>query len=555
MDNVRLLLVLALSFLGLHLWSQWQLDYGRQAYDLPPADTSLSTDPSVATPLDEPPTNLPVPNPEPSTVIADVPEQSQSESEAARVISVRSDTLTLAIDLNGGVITNLALPAYPLSSDAPQEPFALFKRSSQRFFFLQGGLKAEGSSPDHHARYHSDSSEYVLRDGQEQLSVDLRWESTEGLTVTKTYTLTRASYVIDIAYRIENASGDDWRFHHYTQLQRREDKKKRRLVYTFTGAALSTPSERYEKYDFGDLEDEAIDIATKDGWVAVLEHYFVAALIPPASELAHYYSALLDEERYVVGYYGPAISVPDRGETVVTTRLFAGPKRQDLLPSIAPGLELTVDYGVLWFIAKLIFWALDKIHSIVGNWGWAIVLITVAIKAMFYPLSAAGYRSMAKMRRVQPRLLAIRDRYRDDRGRLNQAMMELYKEEKINPLGGCFPILIQIPVFIALYWVLLESVELRQAPFMLWIKDLSIKDPFFVLPLLMGISMYLQQKLNPAPLDPMQAKVMQILPFVFTIFFAFFPAGLVLYWLVNNVLSIAQQWMITRQIEQGGATQ
>jgi len=297
-----------------------------------------------------------------------------------------------------------------------------------------------------------------------------------------------------------------------------------------------------------------------NGWAAMMQHYFLTAVIPDvATEEQHYYSLFIDKERsgndadrFVIGSATPRIQISPGESKSLQHKFYIGPKIQSDLEKIAPGLELTVDYGMLWFIAKPLFWCLQKFHALTGNWGLAIILVTLMLKILFYNLSAAGYRSMARMRKVQPRLLAIRDRYKDDRARLNKAMMDIYKEEKINPLGGCFPILIQIPVFIALYWVLLESIELRQAEFGLWIHDLSNQDPYFVLPVIMGLTMLVQQKLNPAPLDPVQEKVMMMLPFVFTVFFAFFPSGLVLYWVVNNILSIAQQWLITRNIERAG---
>jgi YidC/Oxa1 family membrane protein insertase len=306
------------------------------------------------------------------------------------------------------------------------------------------------------------------------------------------------------------------------------------------------------------MRKENLSRTIVDGWAAMMQHYFLSAIIPDAAsrEGLHYYSLFIADQRageeagrFVIGAATPQAQVPPGGSITLQHKFYIGPKIQSDLEKIAPGLELTVDYGVLWFIAKPLFWCLQKFHALTGNWGFAIILVTLMLKILFYNLSAAGYRSMARMRKVQPRLLAIRDRYKDDRARLNKAMMDLYKEEKINPLGGCFPILVQIPVFIALYWVLLESIELRQADFGLWIHDLSSQDPWYVLPVIMGLTMLLQQKLNPAPLDPVQEKVMMMLPFVFTIFFAFFPSGLVLYWVVNNILSIAQQWMITRNIE------
>lgn len=355
--------------------------------------------------------------------------------------------------------------------------------------------------------------------------------------------------MINLDYLIRNDSATVWTGRAYEQLQRAKPKSKRSLVYTFTGAALSTPEKRYEKFDYDDLEDAALDVEVTDGWVGILEHYFVGALIPPADDLSHFYSIVLDTSRYVVGYWSPALQLAPAASGEIKSSIYIGPKLQEVLQNVAPGLELSVDFGVLWFIAKPLFSTLQFIKDITGNWGWAIIIITFLLKLVFYPLSAAGYRSMAKMRKVQPRMMAIKERHGSDRTRMNQAMMELYKEEKINPLGGCLPILVQIPVFISLYWVLLESVELRQAPFALWIVDLSAKDPLYVLPLIMGVSMWIQQKLNPAPMDPVQQKVMQILPIAFTVFFMFFPSGLVLYWVVNNVLSIAQQWQITRAIE------
>jgi YidC/Oxa1 family membrane protein insertase len=318
------------------------------------------------------------------------------------------------------------------------------------------------------------------------------------------------------------------------------------------GGAISSPKQLYEKISFdaiadGKLADEARGSWT-GGWAAMLQHYFVGAWVPPKAESFTYYSRFLTEgRRYVLGMYGPTVNVPANSEYVFELQLYAGPKIQDHLAALAPGLELTVDYGWLWFIAQPLFWLLSAIHGLIGNWGLAIILVTLVIKLAFFHLSATSYKSMANMRRLQPRLMSLKERYGDDRTKLNQAMMDMYKKEKINPLSGCLPILIQIPVFIALYWVLLESVELRQADF-LWLADLSKPDPFFVLPLVMGVTMLLQQKLNPAPIDPMQQKIMMALPIVFTVFFAFFPSGLVLYWVVNNILSIAQQWVITRKI-------
>ena len=334
----------------------------------------------------------------------------------------------------------------------------------------------------------------------------------------------------------------------------KQKEQESRFIYTYTGAVISTPKNRYEKISFDDIDDEDEEASATNGWVAMLQHHFLTALIPSdKDEMYTYYTRKGNTRNYIVGAGLPTQNIAPGKTSTFSHKVYLGPKTQKEIEKIAEGLSLTVDYGIFWFLAKPLYWLLDYINMFTKNWGWSIVLVTVFLKLLFFKLSAAGYRSMANMRRVQPRLVAIKERYKDDRTQLNKAMMDIYKKEKINPLGGCFPILVQIPVFISLYWVLLESVELRQAEFIFWIQDLSIADPFFVLPLLMGISMYLQQKLNPAPMDPIQAKVMAILPVVFTVFFAFFPAGLVLYWVANNILSIAQQWVITRNIEKSNS--
>jgi YidC/Oxa1 family membrane protein insertase len=319
-------------------------------------------------------------------------------------------------------------------------------------------------------------------------------------------------------------------------------------TYTYTGGVLSQPEKPYDKIDFGDMADRALDESVQGGWAAMIQHYFAAAVVPAAEEVNYYYSIALADARYVLGVMTPQQVTPAGATTTYAMQLYVGPKDQQRMEKLAPYLDRTVDYGWLWFIAMPLFWVLKWIHGVLGNWGFSIIALTILIKLAFFQLSAASYKSMARMRKLQPRITQLRERYASDKARMNQAMMELYKTEKINPLGGCLPILVQIPVFISLYWVLLESVELRQAPFLLWIQDLSEHDPLFVLPLLMGASMFVQQKLNPAPPDPIQAKVMMMLPIVFTFLFLFFPSGLVLYWLVNNLLSIAQQWVITRKI-------
>jgi YidC/Oxa1 family membrane protein insertase len=462
--------------------------------------------------------------------------------------------LKLHLNLTGGVIERAALLKYPTDGETDQSPFQLLNNSPTRFFVHQSGLKADkAESADHYAQYSAPQQQFQLKKGSDTLHVELRWESAAGIKVIKTYVLKRGSYEVKIGYSIQNESTDPWTFHHYDQLQRTEHKVRQYFIQTFTGAAVSSPEKRYTKFTFKKLSEEPISADVVDGWAAILEHYFVSAIIPSSDKPYHYYSSIIGQSNYAVGYYGPAQTVDVGAKTTVESAVYIGPKLQNRLARVAPGLELTVDYGLLWFIGKILFWTLTTMHAFSGNWGWSIILLTCVVKLVFFPLSAAGYRSMAKMRKVQPRLMAIRDRYQNDRAALNQAMMDLYKKEKINPLGGCLPIVVQIPVFIALYWVILESVELRQAPWIFWIKDLSIKDHYFVLPVLMTISMWLQSKLNPAPVDPIQARVMQIMPFAFGIFFAFFPSGLVLYWFVNNCLSIGQQWTITRATERGSS--
>jgi len=543
MDNLRFILVVSLSLVMLMLWQEWEKDYGSpvsqeettvmengetRPVDVPVAPVSTKTKQSVL--------NLDIDS---SAPISD-----------EEYIAVKTDLYQINIGKKGGGVDKLELLKFPVALETPDIPTLLLNNTSPLFYVAQGGLLSENGGPTHEATFTTSSDNYVLGEGESSLIVPLVWESEEGLKVTKTYEFNRNSYLVNVKYEIENKSTEPWVGHAYSQLQRTDTGRESRILYTYTGAVVSSPEQRYEKLSFDDMEDEKLSVDITNGWVAMLQHYFVSALVPSSREESnHYYTLATDNNRYVIGAITPAITVAANTAGVIEQKIYMGPKIQSKLEKIAPGLELTVDYGVLWFLAKPLFWCLDKFHGITGNWGWAIVLVTLMLKLIFFKLSAAGYKSMANMRRVQPRLMAIKDRYKDDRTRLNQAMMDIYKKEKINPLGGCFPILIQIPVFIALYWTLLESVELRQTGFIFWLTDLSAPDRFYVLPLLMGATMLIQQKLNPAPMDPVQQKVMSILPIVFTVFFAFFPSGLVLYWVVNNTLSIAQQWVITRNIE------
>jgi len=560
MDNVRLILLMALSVLGLMLWQAWQQDYGAR----PEAGERQST-PAASAPAPAAPggPESAAPRDVPSVPADDLPEVDTPVPAAAapgaadavpsrRRIRVETDLLAVEIDPRGGTIARAALKAYPAENDTPDEPLVLLQDSGEALYVAQSALLGgEGAAlPDHHAELEAEQQRYTLGD-RDALAVDLRWrDEGSGVQVVKTLRFERGSYQVEVRHRVINAGTEPLSVRQYQQLQRRYEKKRRSLIYTFTGVAMSTPEDPYEKYGFDELDENPVRGTYADAWVAMMEHYFISALIPAAGLPVTYYSKQGAAQRYLVGYYTPVRTVAP-GETVeLEGLLYVGPKEQDRLAEIAPHLELSVDYGVLWFIAKPLFVVLQLIHELTGNWGWSIILLTIIVKAAFFYPSAMGYRSMAKMRKVTPRMQQIKERYKDDKQRQQQAMMQLFKEEQINPLGGCFPILIQIPVFIALYWVLLESVELRHAPFMLWLSDLSSPDPYFVLPLVMGATMFLQQKLNPAPIDPIQAKVMQFLPVAFTVMFAWFPAGLVLYWTVSNILSIGQQWVITRKIEQ-----
>ena len=529
------------------LWQAWQQDYGVSTQHQTPTtrqqkDIEIPSLPSEEKKnVDETPDIIPATG----TPLTD-----------SRDIRIATDVLNITID-QGGNINFAELPAYPQSLDKPGIPVNILYEGETGDYLIQGGLSGDNSSPSHQALYSTKKDFYQLEQDQNELIVPLEWVSEDGVSVIKSYKFYRGSYRIDVNYQVRNESTQQWKGRAYGQIVRTDPGSSRtRMIYTYNGAVISRPDKRYEKIDYDDTRDEKLSLNITDGWVAMLQHYFISAIIPADKNTEHYfYTSLLDKNRYAIGMATPAVTIPSGETATLNYVLYIGPKIQEQMARLAEGLELTVDYGVLWFIAKPLYWCLEAFHSVSGNWGWSIVLVTLLLKILFYKLSAAGYKSMANMRRVQPRLMAIKERYKNDRTKLNQAMMDIYKKEKINPLGGCFPIVIQIPVFIALYWVLLESVELRQTPFILWIKDLSSPDPYFVLPLVMGVTMIIQQKLNPAPMDPVQEKVMMVLPIVFTVFFAFFPSGLVLYWVVNNILSIIQQWMITRKIEGAGVKQ
>jgi YidC/Oxa1 family membrane protein insertase len=550
MDNQRLVLFIALSLVILMIFTTWQAEN-----QPPPSAVVESSSPGVAT---ESGTTISADTPTAIPAIQDstatpkmVAAPTSEPSTKGQIITVSTDMLNLEINTVGGEISRVSLPQYPATQDKPEVPFQLLDDRMPKYFVAQSGLLAsQGKAPDHHALYRAEQTKYVLDDGQNELKVALHWQSDDGIKVVKTFTFQRGHYVVNVDVDVQNAGQQTWKGRAYEQFQRTEMARESMFIYTYTGGVVSSTWNPYEKVQFKDMAEWKPEQSyNTGGWIAMLQHYFLAAWLPPLDAASHFYTKALADGRYLLGLSGEERSVAPGDSARFGIRFYAGPKEQHRMVEVEPNLRLTVDYGILDILAKPVFWVMEKIHSVVGNWGLAIIFVTLTIKLIFYPLSAASYKSMANMRRLSPKLKALKERYGDDRQKMSQAMMEIYKKEKINPLGGCLPIMVQIPVFISLYWVLLESVEMRQAPFFLWIQDLSAKDPYYVLPLLMGISMFVQQKLNPPAMDPVQQKVMQALPIIFTAFFAFFPSGLVLYWVVNNCLSILQQWHITRRVE------
>ncbi len=547
-EQLRNMLLIGLVLVSFLMWQAWQEDQARKA--APPAESAGPAEerapdvPRAPAPTAAQPTGEDVPS-----APGQAPASESPTPDTGRV-RVRTDLLDVVIDPAGGTILEVRLLKFPESKDKRNVPLTLITGTPPDVFLVQSGLVGNDDAPSHRAQFTSASTEYTLGGDADDLVVPLTWRSDSGVAVTKRFVFKRDSYVIRIEHEVTNATASPWPTRMYAQLHRAEVPQEGGLfrTYTYTGGILSEPEKPYQKIGFDDMASQDLAATHEGGWVAMIQHYFAAAVIPAASERNYFYSKSLGNARYVLGVMTPQQEVAPGDRAVLDMTVYVGPKDHARMQSVAPYLDRTVDYGWLWFIAVPLFLALKWIYGFVGNWGFAIIILTILIKLAFFQLSAASYKSMARMRKLQPRITQLRERYSNDKARMNQAMMELYKTEKINPLGGCLPILVQIPVFISLYWVLLESVELRQAPFILWLQDLSEYDPYFVLPLLMGASMFIQQKLNPAPPDPVQAKVMMMLPIVFTFLFLFFPSGLVLYWFVNNLLSIAQQWVITRKI-------
>ena len=540
MDVKRLILFVVMSFSILFFWNAWQEKH------MPVA--------AVATTQEDTPTKAAAP----------VDKETQFRLQTDKRVSVQTDLFKAEIDTMGADLRKLELTKHHADNSDADNFVLLSDQIAPSVYVVQSGVAIDGLAT-HKEVFTSAANSYQMASDQNELKVSLEWVSPLGVKLTKTYTFVRGSYEVNVDQVINNGSSaavDPLAY--YQIIHDSESNQGTKMMPTFTGGAYFTDADKFKKVTFGEMSKEPLSKLAKDGWVGLVQHYFVSAWIPQAKESQEFYTKDLGNKIFAIGTKSNLSSIAPGASKDLSAKLYVGPQTHSELVKAAPGLEYTVDYGWLSFIASPLFMILSMIQSLVGNWGYAIILLTILIKLAFYPLSASGYRNMAQMRELAPRLQSLKEKFGDDRQKMQQAMMEMYKKEKINPMGGCLPILVQIPVFISLYWMLLASVEMRHAPFILWIQDLSAPDSLFgripeivpllggmpigLLPILMGLSMIIQTKLNPKPADPVQAKVMMIMPLVFSIFFFFFPAGLVLYWLVNNVLSIAQQARINHLI-------
>ncbi|MCL1148113.1 membrane protein insertase YidC [Shewanella sp. 10N.261.52.F9] len=543
MESQRNILLIGLLFVSFLLWQQWQADQAPQ----PVAAAQTQSSIPASTVADAHSSDVP-------DADSAVPEATPASKE---LITVFTDQLEIKIDPVGGDIVYSALLSHKLEENG-DDPFVLLEQTNDIYYIAQSGLIGRDgidSSVKGRAHFDSASREYKLADGQDTLNVPLTYVSDKGVTYTKVFVFTRGKYNIAVDYKINNTSDAQLQVQMYGQIKHSIKKSESSMMMpTYRGGAFSTADTRYEKYSFDDMADKNLDKSTLGGWVAMLQHYFVSAWVPPANDKNIIFSSVSAGGLANIGFRGALYDIAPGTEQSIKAEFYVGPKDQEALSALSDSLNLVVDYGFLWWLAVPIYKLLMFFQSIVGNWGLAIILITLTVRGMLYPLTKAQYTSMAKMRNLQPKLAELKERFGDDRQKMGQAMMELYKKEKVNPMGGCLPILLQMPIFIALYWVLLESVELRHAPFMLWITDLSVQDPYYVMPILMGISMFVMQKMQPmAPtMDPMQVKMMQWMPVIFTVFFLWFPAGLVLYWLVGNLVAITQQKIIYAGLEKKG---
>ena len=567
MDFQRIFILLGLAVTAYLIILAWNEDYGsgsKVVADLPGGTEFITdngnpaSDISEAVPTIEDSSSLDsvtdfIPTVEPESRNQTPTAETQAFNES-RLVSVKSDLLHLTIDTLGGDIVKASLVAFPTTIDTPDSPFTLIDPGNN--YAAQSGLIGKNGTDTSAGRpqFNVSSYNYSLREGESELQVDFTLEQA-GATIIKRFTLRRSDYLIDVDYIVDNKSNEAWQGALFAQIKRDRNApivsdENAMGLQPYTGGATFVPGTPYNKLEFDDIEEESYKEKVDGGYIAMVQHYFVSAWVPKGDALNTYQARYLrQQDVFLFGFTSPIWRVESGQQSTQGAQFYVGPKDQYRLEEISPGLDLTVDYGFLWWLAQPLFFLLDTIHSMVGNWGIAIIGLTILVKTLLFPLSAAGFKSMAKMRKLQPEMARLKERFGDDKQKFSQAMMELYKKEGANPLGGCFPILLQMPVFLALYWALMESVELRQAPFILWIDDLSVMDPYFVLPILMGGSMFLTQLMQPEPPDPMQAKVMKLMPIMFTFFFLWFPSGLVLYWLVNNILSAAQQFYVNKKVE------
>lgn len=550
MNIRRLLSYGAVAILATALWTTWMKEHPSVDVSRPEV-ASTSAQPAEFAP--QPVNNLAA---TPASGPVAVVQPAVTLVSAQDVVKVRSDVLQLAISLQGGNVVSAELLNYP-QSVTDKQPVDLLSPQLSRLYFADSGISntlPNGATAT--IQYQASQAQYSMTPDQNSLVVTLQGKTANGLAVTKSYTLTRGSYAIAVDYHIHNASQSAWTGQVYTQLVRKKPAEEKHLFYanSYNGAAVSSPDRPYYKLNYSDMDKSAYQNTHSGGWVAMQEHYFLSAWVPANPNATNqFYSRVTPSQQgdniYTVGFFSAPLQLSPGQSEQLGAKLYVGPEIAKDLAALAPGLDRTIDYGWFWWISIAIFGLMSLLHAVLANWGWTIVVTTILIKFLLYPLSAASFRSMARMRELQPKMQQLKERFGDDRQALSRATMEMYRNEKINPLGGCLPMLIQIPIFIAFYWVIVESVQLRQAPFIGWIVDLSVHDPYYVLPILMGVSMLVQQKLSPTSPDPVQAKMMMAVPVVFTALFFKFPAGLTLYWLVNNCVQVLQQWYVTKTFE------
>ena len=545
MDTRRLILFVVFSFSIMMLWDSWQKK------NSPIADIGQQAQQQAQAPIAGAVANNDTTNAVNNDVANNIASDGSFKLVSGQRIQVFTDLFQAEIDTTGADLRRLVLNKHS-AADSKDGNFVLMSDAQKPMLYIaQTGLMGN-NLPNHKSVFTSAATSYTMAASAASQEVRLSWAgigAANGIMVDKVYTFHRGSYVIDVNYQISNGSGAAITPSAYYQIVHdNQSKQGSKMMPTFTGGAYFTEADKFKKIKFADMAKESLSKPSKDGWIGLVEHYFVSAWIPKTGVNREFYTKQLSENIFAVGVITPSAGIAAGAKTEINTQLFAGPQTEKDLAAAAPGLEFAVDYGWLTVVAKPLFWVLSKLNGLVHNWGIAIILLTFLLKAAFYPLSAKSYKSMAQMREMAPRMQAMKEKFGDDKQKMQQAMMEMYRTEKINPMSGCLPILVQIPVFISFYWMLLGTVELRHAPFFGWIQDLSAIDPYYVLPILMGATMIIQTFLNPPPTDPIQAKVMKIMPVVFSVFFFFFPAGLVLYWLVNNVLSIAQQWYVNKTI-------